>query len=524
MALTARPIVLIVLDGFGISPPDTSNAIARAQTPYLNSLWSDFPSMLLEASGLNVGLPRTEVGNSEVGHLTIGSGILRYQSLPRIDRSIEEGDFMRLPALIKIKERIKSGKGKLHLVGLIGNGGVHSSQEHLQALIEWTKKEKIWKETYLHAFLDGRDTGKDTGIRFLTDLISFMKEDGKVATIGGRFWGMDRNMNWDRIKKAYDAMVSGISDEHATDPLDYIRNSYAKQVFDEEMPPAAMLRADGAPIAKIEDGDSIIYFNFRADRGRQLTEALVDPTFDGFEHTVFSDLDVATFVEYKKGLPVDVLYPPELVQQPIAKIVSDAGLKQLHIAETEKYAHVTFFLNGMQEKPFPGEDRILIPSPAVTSYDQRPEMSGFEVTQKILEAIESGMHDFIAINYANPDMVGHTGNLDAAIKAIEATDRCLSQVVTAAANKGGMVFIVGDHGNAEIMLNPVTREPDKEHNFSPVPFLIVANKFRGLKNTGIMNNDPSILQPVGILADVAPTLLSLAGLPVPGEMTGTKLF
>lgn len=431
---------------------------------------------------------------------------------------------MQLPALLQIKERVAKGKGKLHLIGLVSNGGVHSSLDHLHALIDWTKKEKIWKNTYLHAFLDGRDTGKDTGIRFLGDLLTFMKDPDKIATIGGRYWGMDRNTNWDRIKKAYDGMVFGKSEQTTQDVLAFLRDSYARKVYDEEMPPCVVTHKDGSPIATIEDGDSIIYFNFRADRGRQLTEALIEPEFNEFERRAFTDLKIATFVEYKKGLPVDVLYPPELVEQPIAKIVSDQGLRQLHIAETEKYAHVTFFLNGMQEKPFPGEDRILVPSPAVVSYDERPEMSGFEVTHKVLDAIESGMHDVIVINYANPDMVGHTGNLQACIKAIEATDRCLSQVVAAATNKGGMVFIVGDHGNAEIMLNPVTKELDKEHNFSPVPFIIASNKFRGMKNTGIINNDPSMLQPVGILADVAPTLLSLAGLPIPSEMTGTKLF
>lgn len=524
MSLTARPIVLIVLDGFGISPPDSANAISLAKTPYLNSLWNEYPMMLLEASGLNVGLPRTEVGNSEVGHLTIGSGILRYQSLPRIDRAIEEGTFTELPALIKIKERVAKGSGKLHLVGLIGNGGVHSSQEHLKALIEWTKKEKIWKKTFIHGFLDGRDTAKDTGARFMTDLIDFMKDDSHVASIGGRYWGMDRNLNWDRIKKAYDAMVFGASEYMTEDVMSYIQSSYAQSVYDEEMPPVVVRKKDGSPVATIDEGDAVIYFNFRADRGRQLTEALVETVFDGFDRKIFKDLSVATFVEYKKGMPVEVLFPPELVHQPIAKVISDLGLKQLHIAETEKYAHVTFFMNGMREKPFLGEDRILVPSPAVISYDERPEMSGFEVTQKVLSAIDSGMHDFIVINYANPDMVGHTGNLQACIKAIEATDNCLSQVVSSAVNKGGMVFIVGDHGNAEIMLNPATREADKEHNFSPVPFIIVSNKFKGMKNTGIVENDPSVLQPVGILADVAPTILSLAGLPTPSEMTGTKLF
>ncbi|MFA5129568.1 MAG: 2,3-bisphosphoglycerate-independent phosphoglycerate mutase [Patescibacteria group bacterium] len=523
MSLTARPIVLIIMDGFGIAPPDPTNAISRAQTPYLDSLFAEYPSMLLEASGLNVGLPRTEVGNSEVGHLTIGSGILRYQSLPRIDRSIQDGEFARLPALAKIKKAVEAG-GKLHLVGLIGNGGVHSSNEHLRALIDWAKKEKIWKKTFLHCFLDGRDTGKDTGVRFLTDVMSYMKDAGHVATIGGRYWGMDRNMNWDRIKKAYDAMVLGKADVACEDPIKQIQDSYASGVYDEEIPPFVVTHGHGEPIAKVEDGDAVLYFNFRADRGRQLSEVFKEPSFTEFEHTTFSNLTFCTFVEYKKGLPVDVLYPPAIVHNPFAKIISENGYKQLHIAETEKYAHVTFFLNGMQEKPFEGEDRILIPSPAVTSYDQRPEMSGFEVTSRVLEAIESGLHDFIFINYANPDMVGHTGNLEACMKAIEATDRCIAQVIAATTQKGGIAFVVADHGNAEIMINPVTGEIDKEHNFSPVPFIIVGDEYKGRRNTSIINNDPSMLQPIGILADVAPTMLALSGLPTPSEMTGTRLF
>ncbi len=524
MPLTARPIVLIILDGFGIAPPDSANAIALAKKPYLDSLLRDYPSMLVEASGLSVGLPRSEVGNSEVGHVTIGSGILRYQSLPRIDKSIEDKSFEQLPALVKFKEKIAGGKGKLHLMGLIGNGGVHASEKHLQALIQWAKEQKIWDRTFIHAFLDGRDTGKDTGALFVKELMDFCGDSGKIATIGGRFYGMDRNLSWDRVKRAYDAIVNGKSETTCSDPLKCLQDSYAKNVYDEELIPTVIAKKDGSPIATIDDGDCVIYFNFRADRGREMTEALVDPAFKEFDRKSFKDLSVATFAEYKKGLPVDVLYPPQLVENPMAKVFSDQGFKQLHVAETEKYAHVTFFMNGLQEQPFPGEDRILIPSPAVTSYDQQPEMSGFIVTQKVLEALESGLHDLIIINYANPDMVGHTGNLEASIKAVEATDQCLSKVVNAAQAKGGLVFIVGDHGNAEILINPVTNEPDKEHNFSPVPFMIIGNRFRGRGNPGIIDNDPSILQPVGLLSDVAPTILSLAGLGLAPEMTGTKLY
>lgn len=521
--LKAKPIVLIVLDGFGVAPQDKANAITLAYTPFLRSLYEEYPCMLLEASGLNVGLPRDEVGNSEVGHLAIGSGILKYQSLPRIDRSIATKEFTNLPSMVALKDRLLKTKGKLHIMGLIGNGGVHASQEHLRAIIDWTKKEKIWKRTFLHAFLDGRDTARNTGAIFLKDTLDYMGDKGHLATIGGRFYGMDRNTNWDRIQKAYDAMVFGKSANTTDDPLSAVQASYAGGVFDEEFVP--MVVTDGSdPVATIDDGDSILFFNFRADRARQLTEALSSKTFSEFERKNFSDVHIVTFTEYKKSLPVNVLYPPELIHRPIGKIFSDNGLRQLHIAETEKYAHVTFFLNGLQEKPFPGEDRILIPSPAVSSYDQQPEMSCSTVSEKVLEAIESGTHDVIIINYANPDMVGHTGNLQACVRAIEATDRCLSSVVTAATRKGGMVFIVGDHGNAEMLINPMTGELDKEHNFSPVPFIIVSNEFKGRANTSIIDGDPSMLQPVGILADVAPTLLELSGLPVPSEMTGTRLF
>ncbi|MBD3251659.1 2,3-bisphosphoglycerate-independent phosphoglycerate mutase, partial [Candidatus Uhrbacteria bacterium] len=279
MPLTARPIVLIVLDGFGIAPPENSNAITLAQKPYFDSLLKEYPSMLLEASGLNVGLPRNEVGNSEVGHVTIGSGILRYQSLPRIDKSIEDGEFQRLPGLLKIKEKIASGNRKLHLMGLIGNGGVHASEKHLQALINWTKEQKIWNKTFIHAFLDGRDTGKDTGSIFMKELQEFMKDKGKIATFGGRFFGMDRNLNWDRIQKAYDAIVFGKSESTCKDPLKQLKEFYRKEIYDEEVPPTVVTGKGDAPIATIEDGDCVIYFNFRADRGRQMTEALVEPAF-----------------------------------------------------------------------------------------------------------------------------------------------------------------------------------------------------------------------------------------------------
>ncbi|MFA7315144.1 MAG: 2,3-bisphosphoglycerate-independent phosphoglycerate mutase [Candidatus Magasanikbacteria bacterium] len=526
MAISSRPVALIVLDGFGIAPKSNSNSISIANTPFFDSLLTRYPSMLLNASGLSVGLPRGEVGNSEVGHITIGSGILRYQSLPRIDRSISTGLFFKDPMLMEAFGRAKKTKAKLHFVGLIGNGGVHTSQEHLEALLSFAKSMKFKKDVFVHAFLDGRDTARDIGKQFMEKLLGVCKKEkvGEVASVGGRFFGMDRNNNWDRIKKAYDAIVLGESEYTYRDPLVGISEFYEKNIFDEEMEPFVIVDRKNKPIGKIEDGDVVIFFNFRADRARQLAQSFVEKDFNKFETTKFTNLDVVTFTEYKKGLPAKVIFPPEIIASPIAKVVSDFSLKQLHIAETEKYAHVTFFMNGMTEEPFVGEDRILIPSPDVLSYDQKPEMSASLVTENILSSLKANKHDFYVVNYANPDMVGHTGNLQACIQAIEAVDRNLQQVVTGIVNKGGVAFIMADHGNAEELINPLTGEIDKEHNNYPVPFLVVGNAFDGQSNKDLKNIELPYLSPVGILADVAPTILKTMGLDIPAEMTGTNLL
>jgi 2,3-bisphosphoglycerate-independent phosphoglycerate mutase len=526
MKLNYKPVVLIVLDGFGAAPPSPSNAVSSSKKPFFDSLIKDYPTMLLQASSINVGLPYGEVGNSEVGHLSIGSGILRYQSLPRINRSIETGELFKLPGLQEALKRAKNRKCKLHLIGLIGNGCIHASQVHLEALINFVGESGIGDNLFLHLFLDGRDTAKDVGKGFMSEILEYCKQKkaGQVASVGGRFYGMDRNKNWDRIQKAYDVIVYGKADKIYNDPVTAIEESYAKKVYDEEMEPVVIVDKGEKPIATIEDGDVVIYFNYRADRGRQLTEALVEDTFKKFEHKKFKDLYVVTFAEYKKGLPVEVLFPPEIVENPIAKIFSEYKLKQLHIAETEKYAHVTFFLNGMKEKSLPGEERILVSSPAVTSYDQKPEMSAYEVTDNIMKALKSDKFDFMAINYANPDMVGHTGDLKATVQAIQAVDTCLAKVVPEVVKRGGVVFIVGDHGNAEEMINPTTGDIDKEHNMYPVPFITVSQKFSGQPSSDIIDNDISLMTPMGLLSDVAPTILGLAGLPTVPEMTGTCLF
>lgn len=520
MALNFSPVALIVLDGFGIAPAGKSNAISLAQKPFIDSLFASYPTVLLEASSEAVGLPWGEVGNSEVGHLTIGSGILRYQSLPRIDKSISTGQFFKLPPLNKVIDRVKKNKGALHLIGLIGKGGVHSSQDHLEALINFARTAKINRRVYLHLFLDGRDSARDAGKDFVVQLLQLCRKEktGEIASIGGRFYGMDRNNNWDRIKKSYDAIVLGQSAKTAQDPVEIIEQSYANNIFDEEFEPTVIVDKKNQPVGPINDGDTVIFFNFRADRARQLSQTLVAKDFKEFANKKFSDLMLVTFTEYDQNLPAEVLFEPENITNPLAKIFSDYNVKQLHIAETEKYAHVTFFLNGGMEQPFAGEERILVPSPAVTSYDQKPEMSAFEMTKELLKAIKSEQYGFIAVNYANPDMVGHTGNLPATIKAIEAVDECLSKVVPAILEQGGIAFIVGDHGNAEELFNLATGQVDKEHNMYPVPFTVVAQRFASANQA---TDDLSLMQPAGILSDVAPTILEVVGLPKNPDMTGT---
>jgi 2,3-bisphosphoglycerate-independent phosphoglycerate mutase len=520
-----RPIILVILDGFGITTPSPANAISVAKKPYFDKLTQLFPTMLLEASSLNVGLPWGEIGNSEVGHTNIGSGVLLYQSLPRIDMSIEKGDFFNLPELLKVAENVKKKNSNLHLLGILGEGGVHGHTRHLKALLNFCKKQNL-RNVYLHLFLDGRDAQKDSGKIFLKDILDYCQKlgIGQIASLCGRFFAMDRNNNWDRVEKAYRAIALGKAEKTAQDPMAAIEESYKQNVFDEEFLPTVIVDASNNPKATIKKEDSVIFFNYRADRARQLTEAFVLPDFKEFQREFLKGLEFVTFTEYKKGLPVKVLFPPQIIKNPLAKIVSDAGLKQLHIAETEKYAHVTFFLNGQTEEKFKGEERILIPSPAVSNYDQKPEMSANEVTDKIIEAINSKKYGFIAVNYANPDMVGHTGNLQATIKAVETVDKCLEKVVLAAGKQGGIIFIVGDHGNAEELVNLQTGKVDKEHSVYPVPFIIVSAWHEGKTIQEIPNGDLSLLTPLGLLSDVTPTILGTVGLPLAPEMTGNNLL
>ncbi|HVM90836.1 MAG TPA: 2,3-bisphosphoglycerate-independent phosphoglycerate mutase, partial [Verrucomicrobiae bacterium] len=427
--------------------------------------------------------------------------------------------------LKKAFEHARQSGGALHLMGLVSEGNVHASLEHLMALLDMCQREKC-SNVFLHAFLDGRDALYNSGKGFLGQVQTKMTElgIGKIATLAGRYFAMDRDNRWDRVQKAYDAIVNGAG-EKAESWEAAVDASYTKSVFDEQFVPT-VIAPGGAPIAVVKEHDSVIFFNFRPDRARELTKAFVLPGFDKFPRPAFQDLEFVTFTEYEKDLPVDVAWPPQLIDQCLAKVISDAGLRQLHIAETEKYAHVTFFLNGMREEEFPGEDRVIIPSPRVSSYDQQPEMSAPQITERVVKEIAAGQYDFIALNFANPDMVGHTGNEQATIKANETVDSCLGQIVNAALAVGGAVVITADHGNAEETKNLVTGDIDKEHSTNPVPLLIIAKDLEGIRApTGdVIGGDLSLNPPVGMLADVAPTILHMMGLNVPPEMTGQSLI
>ncbi len=521
-----KPVVLIICDGFGMAPDADGNAVRRAKMPNFTRLIQSYPAMTLQASGEAVGLMWGEMGNSEVGHLTIGAGRVFYQSLPRINRSIENGDFFENPALLGAIQHIQKTGGQLHLMGLVSPGNVHASDAHLHALIDLCAKQKI-RDVAVHAFLDGRDTKFNSGVDFIEQLEEKLKKTkvGEIATLAGRYWAMDRDNRWDRIQKAYEAIALGKSDKTAKDPVKAIKQSYKDEVFDEEFPPT-VIENHGSPVATVKDGDACIFFNFRPDRARELTKAFVLPTFEEFPRTQVNNLYFATFAEYEKDLPVHVAYAPEVISTCLASVISEAGLKQLHIAETEKYAHVTFFLNGTREEEFPNEDRIIIPSPPVSTYDKAPEMSAAKVTEKVVQAIAKQQYDFIVMNYANPDMVGHTGNEEATIKGLEAMDAGIGKVVNAALGVGGVVCITADHGNAEEVKNLQTGELDKEHSTYPVPFVVVGKRHEGKKapSGDVLAGDLALTPPVGVLADVAPTILKIMELTPPDDMTGTALI
>lgn len=526
MAKRPRPAVLFVLDGFGVAPDSEGNAITRAKKPTFDLLTSRYPCMTLQSSGETVGLMWGEMGNSEVGHLTIGAGRVYYQALPRIEQAIADKSFFSNASFLRACEQVKKTGGTLHLMGLLSSGKVHASDVHCHALLQLAKEQNV-KDVAVHAFLDGRDTLYNAGMDFLSALLQKMSDlgVGKLASVSGRYFAMDRDHRWERVQRAYQTIVNGVSETTSQDILETVRASYAKEVYDEEFPPTVMTKR-GKPVAQVKEGDAVIFFNFRPDRARQLTQALAVPTFSGFERPLLQNVHIVTLMEYEAGLPVDVAYPPKILTNTLAEVLSNNGLVQLHIAETEKYAHVTFFMNGTREQPFPNEDRAIIPSPSVASYDQTPAMSAITLTDRIVKEVKTGNYDVIIANFANPDMVGHTGNLEATVQAIEAVDACIGRVVTEVLAKDGVVLITADHGNAEEVRNLQTGDMDKEHSTNAVPFWVIGKQFEGQQGPSgdVPGGDLSLLPPVGMLADVAPTLLKILDIPQPPEMTGTPLL
>ena len=503
--------MLMILDGFGDNKNKDGNAIKLANTPNIDKLMKKYPNTDIFTSGLHVGLPEGQMGNSEVGHTNIGAGRIVYQELTRITKSIEDGDFFSNPEFIAAIENCKKYNSKLHILGLVSDGGVHSHNRHLYGLLEMAKR-RDFEDVYVHCFLDGRDTPPASAETYVAELQEKMKEKGvgKIASLSGRFYAMDRDKRWQRVQKCYDALVNG-EGEKAGDPIKAIEDSYQKEVFDEFVVPTVMCNGN-EPVAKIEENDSVIFFNFRPDRAREITRALVDPEFDGFE-TKKMNLYYVCFTSYDETMPnVHIAFKKEPLKNTFGEVVSEAGLTQLRIAETEKYAHVTFFFNGGEEKQYPGEDRILVPSPKVETYDMKPEMSAYEVTDKVCEALENDKYDVVILNFANTDMVGHTGSLQAAIKAVEAVDECVGKVVKIIEEKQGNLLITADHGNAEQMIDYKTGEPHTAHTTNPVPIILVtANKEYKLKENGK-------------LADLAPTMIDLMGIEKPEEMTGESLL
>lgn len=521
-----KPVVLIIIDGFGIAPTAEGNAVRAAKMPVFQRLVSSYPAMTVQASAEAVGLSWGEMGNSEVGHVTIGAGRIFYQSFPRISMAIESGEFFNNPALLSAIDHAQKTGGTLHLMGLVSPGGVHASDLHLYALLDLCKRKKF-SRVAIHAFLDGRDTIFNSGLGFIQNLEKKIAEVGvgEIASLSGRYFAMDRDNRWDRVQQAYEAIALGKSAKQFSSAEEAINASYAASVYDEEFVPSVIVKK-GKPVATVNAGDACIYFNFRPDRARELTKAFVLPHFDKFPRTQIPDLAFVTMTEFEKELPVQVAYPPQIVQACLAQAISDAGLRQLHIAETEKYAHVTFFLNGMKEEEFPGEERVIIPSPPVSTYDKAPEMSTAQIADRVVTEIIKKTYDFIVMNFANPDMVGHTGNEPATITACESVDAAIGKIVDAALGVNGVVLITADHGNAEEVKNLTTGAIDKEHSTNPVPFIIIGKAFEGLKApTGdVVGGDLSMTPPVGMLADVGPTILKIMEVPIPDQMTGRPLI
>jgi 2,3-bisphosphoglycerate-independent phosphoglycerate mutase len=526
-----KPLVLIILDGWGYSPKIEANAIALARKPTYDRLLREYPNTLIHTSGPFVGLPEGQMGNSEVGHLNIGAGRIVHMDITRIDLMIQNGDFFSDPTLVAAMKHARAGGRRLHLFGLVSDGGVHSQQAHLYALLKMAKQQGV-DRVFVHAFMDGRDTLPTNGASYLEQLRQKMREynSGKIASVNGRYYAMDRDRRWERIAKAYNAMVFGDGEGGKyVDPVQGMKDSYNKVVTDEFVIPFVCVDNKGEPLATIRDEDSCICFNFRADRVRQITRALARnsglnpqggrdlPGADDLDNTIPRDrvpknLHYVCMTQYDKNFTLPVVIPPESMANILANVMGQANLRNLRVAETEKYAHVTYFFNGGVEQPFPGEDRVLVQSPKVATYDLKPEMSAAGIAQAVVKAVEDGTFDVMIVNFANADMVGHSGKIEPTIKAVETVDACLGEIEKAVKAKGGAMLITADHGNAEQMIDPVTGGPHTAHTTNPVPFIVVCE-----------NANQFTLKPNGSLRDISPTILGMLNLPEPKEMTGQDL-
>lgn len=536
-----KPAVLLVLDGWGIGPNNAGNAIALANTPNMDKFWVGFPHTQLAASGEAVGLPHGEDGNTETGHLNIGAGSIVYQDLPRINMAIADGTFSNTPGFLNAINHVKQQNSVLHLMGLIGAGGVHSNIEHLYALLNVCKQQKI-DRVFIHGFTDGRDSPPTSGINYVQQIMDLCQKlgVGQIATLVGRYYAMDRDKRWERIERAYDALTVG-SDNCTIDPIGAMKQQYDQKITDEFIEPISICNGDGSH-RTVQDNDAVIFFNYRIDRPRELTKAFVIQKFEdgvsdeGFDpyavkyekshlkqtvggatfkrKKVVKNLYFVTMTRYEEGLPVDVAFPPQFVKNPICKVFAEHGLRQLRMSESEKEKFVTYYMNGQQDVIFPGEDRAILPSKGAKSYDQVPEMSAREIASEMIARIQQNIYDVIICNFANADMVAHTGNLEATIKACEVLDDVVGQIAKEVFHRGGVVFITADHGNAEELISNSTGEKDTEHSIYPVPLIIIGQQFM---------NKPVML-PTGILADVAPTMLKVMGIPKPETMTGRALI
>lgn len=512
MDVKHTPLALVILDGWGLNQKLEGNAIALARKPNMDSFLSNYPHTILSTSGEDVGLPEGQMGNSEVGHLNIGAGRIVYQEFTRITKAIKDGSFFVNEQLLAAIKHVKEHDSALHLMGLLSDGGVHSHITHLFALLELARRYHL-KKVYVHCFLDGRDVPPANALEYIEELENKLTSlgTGRIATVMGRYYAMDRDRRWERTKRAYDALMQGEGQKAAT-AEEAVRKSYERQETDEFVQPTVIVGKNGEPVATVRDNDAVIFFNFRPDRARQLTRAFVDEEFTGFARPSGRPrVHFTCLTLYDKTIQAPVAFAPHDLKNTLGEVLSSHGLRQLRLAETEKYAHVTFFFNGGVEVPYPGEDRLLIPSPKVATYDQKPEMSAPEVTEAFLEKLAAEKYQVIVMNYANADMVGHTGDLAAAIKAIEAVDECLGKVVKAVLEKGGTAIITADHGNADEMLNEHGK-PHTAHTTNPAPFILVSPDFQKIRLRS------------GRLEDIAPTVLELLGLPRPPEMTGKPLF